>query len=317
MTSAPVAVAFARAADALRGHLAVEERDAEDVADAWAPAAPLARDDALDESAPVRTSEPSAGKTKASATPVAAGPGEDRLGRDRLGLAGNEDRESVRAGGDDRGLRGRAGAGRRSGERPGDQEQCEQPRVDAPTLSGSGETMRRSIENENRFQLFSPRGIRASHFPPASARQRSVSPSCVRWPSRPGSFTVAELHDRARQFEPRLGLATTYRTVELLRADGGVHPLVAKGGRRTSAAVPSTTTTSSVRAAAASRRRSSAPRRRGGAAAPPWVSPRGARARHVRHLQALRVNWIAIPLAGVTVVSTLVGALLGSGWRAS
>ena len=41
-----------------------------------------------------------------------------------------------------------------------------------------------------------------------------------------GSFTVAELHDRARRFEPRLGLATTYRTVELLRAHGTVHPLL-------------------------------------------------------------------------------------------
>jgi Fur family transcriptional regulator, ferric uptake regulator len=41
-----------------------------------------------------------------------------------------------------------------------------------------------------------------------------------------GSFTVAELHDRARRFEPNLGLATTYRTVELLRGHGVVHPLL-------------------------------------------------------------------------------------------
>lgn len=40
-----------------------------------------------------------------------------------------------------------------------------------------------------------------------------------------GSFTVAELHERARRLEPRLGLATTYRTVELLRRSGLVHPL--------------------------------------------------------------------------------------------
>lgn len=40
-----------------------------------------------------------------------------------------------------------------------------------------------------------------------------------------GSFTVAELHDRARRFEPKLGLATTYRTVDLLREHGFVHPL--------------------------------------------------------------------------------------------
>jgi Fur family transcriptional regulator, ferric uptake regulator len=41
-----------------------------------------------------------------------------------------------------------------------------------------------------------------------------------------GAFTVQELHDRARTFEPRLGLATTYRTLELLREHGGVHPLL-------------------------------------------------------------------------------------------
>jgi Fur family transcriptional regulator, ferric uptake regulator len=41
-----------------------------------------------------------------------------------------------------------------------------------------------------------------------------------------GSFTVAELHDNARRFEPKLGLATTYRTVELLREHGAVHPLL-------------------------------------------------------------------------------------------
>ncbi|MGZ8687719.1 MAG: Fur family transcriptional regulator [Gaiellaceae bacterium] len=40
------------------------------------------------------------------------------------------------------------------------------------------------------------------------------------------SFTVPELHERARRLEPGLGLATTYRTVELLRASGAVHPLL-------------------------------------------------------------------------------------------
>lgn len=43
------------------------------------------------------------------------------------------------------------------------------------------------------------------------------------------SFTVAELHERARRLEPGLGLATTYRTVELLRASGAVHPLLGEG----------------------------------------------------------------------------------------
>jgi Fur family transcriptional regulator, ferric uptake regulator len=44
-----------------------------------------------------------------------------------------------------------------------------------------------------------------------------------------GSFTVAELHEQARRLEPRLGLATTYRTVELLRASGAVRALLTEG----------------------------------------------------------------------------------------
>ena len=44
-----------------------------------------------------------------------------------------------------------------------------------------------------------------------------------------GSFTIADLHERARKLEPRLGLATTYRTLELLRANGTVHPLLGEG----------------------------------------------------------------------------------------
>lgn len=40
-----------------------------------------------------------------------------------------------------------------------------------------------------------------------------------------GSFTVVELYDRARGDEPALGLATVYRTVELLRRSGALRPL--------------------------------------------------------------------------------------------
>jgi Fur family transcriptional regulator, ferric uptake regulator len=40
-----------------------------------------------------------------------------------------------------------------------------------------------------------------------------------------GSFTVVDVYDRARKKEPRLGLATVYRTVELLRRTGSVRPL--------------------------------------------------------------------------------------------
>ena len=61
-----------------------------------------------------------------------------------------------------------------------------------------------------------PDGIRATAQRLAVAR--AVGESA-------GAFTVQELHDRARVFEPRLGLATTYRTLELLRERGGVHPL--------------------------------------------------------------------------------------------
>jgi Fe2+ or Zn2+ uptake regulation protein len=42
---------------------------------------------------------------------------------------------------------------------------------------------------------------------------------------RPGSFTAVELFEEARRRRPRLGLATVYRTVELLRRTGSVRPL--------------------------------------------------------------------------------------------
>ncbi|MBD0337934.1 MAG: transcriptional repressor [Thermoleophilia bacterium] len=41
----------------------------------------------------------------------------------------------------------------------------------------------------------------------------------------PRSFTVAELYDRARRQEPKLGLATVYRTLELLRRTDAIRPL--------------------------------------------------------------------------------------------
>jgi Fur family ferric uptake transcriptional regulator len=44
-----------------------------------------------------------------------------------------------------------------------------------------------------------------------------------------GSFTAVEIYDRARREEPRLGLATVYRTVELLRRTGSVRPLPGEG----------------------------------------------------------------------------------------
>lgn len=44
-----------------------------------------------------------------------------------------------------------------------------------------------------------------------------------------GSFTVVEVFDRARRLYPRLGLATAYRTVELLRRSGSVRSLRGEG----------------------------------------------------------------------------------------
>ena len=65
-----------------------------------------------------------------------------------------------------------------------------------------------------------PSGVRAT------AQRRAVAQAVA---ESAGSFTVADLHERARRLEPRLGLATTYRTVELLRANGTVHPLLGEG----------------------------------------------------------------------------------------
>ncbi len=44
--------------------------------------------------------------------------------------------------------------------------------------------------------------------------------------SCPGHFTVVDLYDRARKVEPRISLATVYRTVDLLRHSGAIRPLV-------------------------------------------------------------------------------------------
>ena len=44
-----------------------------------------------------------------------------------------------------------------------------------------------------------------------------------------GAFTAAEIHERARTEHPRLGLATTYRTLELLRENGSLHALRSAG----------------------------------------------------------------------------------------
>jgi Fur family ferric uptake transcriptional regulator len=44
-----------------------------------------------------------------------------------------------------------------------------------------------------------------------------------------GAFTPLELFDHARELDPQLGLATVYRTVELLRETGSLRQLVHDG----------------------------------------------------------------------------------------
>lgn len=65
-----------------------------------------------------------------------------------------------------------------------------------------------------------PSGVRAT------AQRRAVLRAVE---ESTGAFTAQDLHDRARSIEPRLGLATTYRTLELLREHGSVHPLLGDG----------------------------------------------------------------------------------------
>jgi Fur family ferric uptake transcriptional regulator len=45
----------------------------------------------------------------------------------------------------------------------------------------------------------------------------------------PGAFTAVELYDRARRAQPGLGLATVYRTLELLREAGSIRQLAGVG----------------------------------------------------------------------------------------
>jgi Fur family transcriptional regulator, ferric uptake regulator len=54
-------------------------------------------------------------------------------------------------------------------------------------------------------------------------RQRGAVLEAIR--RGPRSFTATELYDRARRREPTLGLATVYRTIELLRRSDAIRPL--------------------------------------------------------------------------------------------
>lgn len=65
-----------------------------------------------------------------------------------------------------------------------------------------------------------PDGLRVTH------QRRTVLALVDAWR---GAFTVAELHERARREDARIGLATVYRTLELLRGAGTVRVLNVAG----------------------------------------------------------------------------------------
>ena len=69
-------------------------------------------------------------------------------------------------------------------------------------------------------RLSLPRNVRVT-------RQRRAVLEAIA--AAPRAFTLVEIYDRARTREPRLGLATVYRTVELLRRTGAVRPLAGAG----------------------------------------------------------------------------------------
>jgi Fe2+ or Zn2+ uptake regulation protein len=56
----------------------------------------------------------------------------------------------------------------------------------------------------------------------ATVQRQAVVDAITVWD---GSFTVVELFDRARRAHPTLSLATTYRTVDILRRAGSIHSL--------------------------------------------------------------------------------------------
>jgi Fur family transcriptional regulator, ferric uptake regulator len=79
------------------------------------------------------------------------------------------------------------------------------------------------------YALAMPRAEEPLRLPPrarVTPQRRAVLETLEQWE---GSFTVVELYDRARRTFPALALATTYRTVDLLRRAGSVRPLPGTG----------------------------------------------------------------------------------------
>lgn len=79
-------------------------------------------------------------------------------------------------------------------------------------MAGEG---KRRVESEYRGLVLPPRAR-------LTPQRRVLIELIAGWA---GSFTVVDLFERARRRSPRLGLATAYRTVELLRRSGSVRPL--------------------------------------------------------------------------------------------
>jgi Fur family ferric uptake transcriptional regulator len=76
-----------------------------------------------------------------------------------------------------------------------------------------------------------PAAVNTLDLPPGTRAtpQRQAVLDAVR--RQTGHFTVVDVYDLARKREPRIGLATVYRTVELLRQGGSVRQLAASDGR--------------------------------------------------------------------------------------
>ena len=66
------------------------------------------------------------------------------------------------------------------------------------------------------------KGLRLPEGTRLTPQRRALLNTIAGWR---GSFTVVEVFERTRRHSPRLGLATTYRTVDLLRRRGSVRAL--------------------------------------------------------------------------------------------
>jgi Fur family transcriptional regulator, ferric uptake regulator len=71
------------------------------------------------------------------------------------------------------------------------------------------------------------KGLRVPERTRLTPQRRALLDTISDWR---GSFTVVDVFERARRRSPGLGLATTYRTVDLLRHTGSVRTLAGEEG---------------------------------------------------------------------------------------